>query len=324
MRRSAVANRGAVASLGMRRSFLVVLMVGCGEVKFVDSHPPDLFHSADEYRTSPVAEPIVWMPVLDLFVETGGSCPEARSWTLQMIRAAMAVDGAPRVELAAQDVSPACNQPPRRAIDAVAAAAAFRSAARSFPGGHVRGIIVYANNIDLPVPATLSDSLTALRLAELPLLFWAAARKQAADQLRADQAVAWTYAGDGAIQTALASVASTDLPLQSDAETQSGPRPLLPAAQIARARQIKACSVPTPVTLQGATPDGTAVAIDQGQPPRYSVQFRPRIALPRSQFTPAQQSVVVQVEVCAANCDRFLFYKPGDPPRRWNETRGCL
>jgi hypothetical protein len=78
------------------------------------------------------------------------------------------------------------------------------------------------------------------------------------------------------------------------------------------------------VTLQGATPDGTAVAIDQGRPPRYSVQFKPRIALPRSQFTPAQQSVVVQVEVCSANCDRFIFYKPDDPPHRWNETRGCL
>jgi len=315
----------------MRCSLLVIhmigcveLMVGCGEVKFVDSHPPDLFHSSNEYRTSPAAEPIVWMAVLDLFVETGASCQEAKNWTLQTIRAAMAVDGAPRLELAAQDVSPLCNQPPRRAIDPVAAAAAFRSAAGSFPGGHVRGIVVYANNIDLPVPATLSDSLSTLRVADQPPLFWAAARKQATDQLKPDQAVEWTYTGDGAIQKALASVSSADLPLQSDAQTQSPSLPLLPAAQLSRARQIKACSVPAEVTLQGAPTDGTAVAIDQGQPPRYSVQFKPRIALPRSQFAPAQQSVVVQVEVCSANCDRFLYYKPDDPPRRWNETRGCL
>jgi hypothetical protein len=293
-------------------------------VKFVDSHPPDLFHSANEYRTSPAAEPIVWMPVLDLFVETGANCQEAKSWTLETIRAAMAVEGAPRLELAAQDVSPSCNQPPRRAVDAVAAVAAFRSAERSFPAGHVRGIVVYANNIDLPVPATLSDSLTAMRIAELPRLFWAAARKQATDQLKPDQSVGWTYTGDGAIQKALASVASADLPLQSDAQTQSGWQPLLPAAQLSRARQIKACSVPAPAVLQGATSDGTAVAIDQGQPPTYSVQFKPRIASPRSQFTPAQQSVVLQVEVCSANCDRFLYYRPDDPPSRWNQTRGCL
>src|SRR5207253_565442 len=47
-----VAEWSPVASPGMRTYILALLLTGCGQVRFVDAYPPQLFHSAIQYATT--------------------------------------------------------------------------------------------------------------------------------------------------------------------------------------------------------------------------------------------------------------------------------
>jgi len=53
----------------MRAVLLALLLLGCGEVHFVDPNPPRLFWTAASYTSAAVDEPIVWIAILDLFFE---------------------------------------------------------------------------------------------------------------------------------------------------------------------------------------------------------------------------------------------------------------
>jgi hypothetical protein len=304
-----------------------VLLFGCGQVHFVETRPPRLFHAQAEWRTGAAPEPVVWMPVLDLFIERPQDCAAAKAWTVDAVRAAVSANEMFKIELPAQDLSPQCTQPAGRALDVSAAQAALQKAREANPQLQLRPILVYANNVDLAVAESLRISLLGFKAAEaaqarpLPLV-WSLSRESVASQLGADNGVKWSYAGDSALAERIGALAAAELPLQTDTDFRAGPLPLLTGEELARAQLFKVCGVPRGVTLAGLADDGSAVAVDLAHPPLFSVDVPQRVGLPRSQFQP--QVVKVPVEGCEGNCERYFDYHPGDEPRPWNATLGCL
>lgn len=297
---------------------LTLLLAGCGSVHFTDPRPPQLFRSTAEYTASAAAEPVVWMPVLDLFAEKTESCDTARAWTRGAIRAAFLAVQAPRLELQGADLSPTCAQAPDRTLDAAALQQQVAAAVAAFPGAHVRVVVVYANDIALPVPPAVHDALATLRAAGF---LWVVGRDPVAPQLAPDQAVGWTFTYDPALPGALAALVAQQLPLQSDAAVDSGFRVLLGSGDLPRAREIKVCAASDGVSLVRAEPGGSATAVDTAQPPLFRVIFPQRVAVPKPQFS--VQHAAVELEGCSAECDRYFTGFPGDL-RRWDSTRGCL
>jgi hypothetical protein len=296
---------------------LALFCAGCGAVHFTEPDPPALFRSKADYSSAAVAEPVVWLPVLDLFAESPEACDGARAWTLQSIRDAMTAAPAPHLELAGADLSPSCAQDPARALDAAGLQGEIENAVAAFPAGHVRVVIVYANNVELAVPDSVATPLVTLRQSGF---LWTVARAPVSSQIAADQVIDWTFAADPALAQSLATAASHELPLQSDSIDLS-PQPIFAGGDLSRARSVKLCAADGLVTVANMAQDGSATEVNPGQPPVFEVEFAPRYALPRSQFQPQHASV--EVEGCSDHCDRYVTFQPGDL-RRWDTTRGCL
>jgi hypothetical protein len=302
----------------MRAIALAALLAACGSVHFTDPNAPQLFRSKAQYTTGATAEPVVWLPVIDVFAESSADCDGARAWTLQTIRRAMlAADPAGR-ELAGADLSPTCVQAPDRSLDLTALRQQIQSAVVALPSAHVRVAVVYANNIVLPLPGRIVDVLQTLRSSGF---LWTLARPAVLSELTPDQNVEWTYTYDPALQQQFAAAVAKDFPLQSDTGVDSGLLPILGSADLPKAREAKVCSATDGVSLFQLTRDGASHSISASQPPLFRKQFDQRYGVPRSQF--AVQTAEVEVEGCSANCGRFFSGSPGDL-RRWNTTPGCF
>src|SRR3954468_10195112 len=122
----------------MRRSLLAFLVIGCGEVHFVEPYPPQLFRSKVQFTAMSIAEPVAWMTILDLFIEDADACASARQTTLAAVRVAVASLGGNQLELAAQDLAPDCRVRGRQPLDIAAVQGELAAAQAAFPGANVR------------------------------------------------------------------------------------------------------------------------------------------------------------------------------------------
>src|SRR5437868_12100801 len=122
----------------MRASLLAAVLCGCGSVHFTDPDAPVLFHSTSEYKAGGIAEPLVWMPILDVFAASPDACAVAHDWMLRGIRNAMLAADPKARELPGTDLSPDCAQSPGRNIDVAALQQQVDSAVAAYPGAHVR------------------------------------------------------------------------------------------------------------------------------------------------------------------------------------------
>jgi hypothetical protein len=209
----------------MRRTLLALLIAGCGEVHFVEPDPPRLFRTKARFTSSAVEEPLVWVAVLNLFIENAADCAWAKQETLSALRAAFAGAGGAQLELAAQDLSPDCRQR-SQSLNVDGIDAAFAAAQQAFPTAHLRPLIVYVDDIDLPLARTLvvqMGFLRRLRNGSIGSLLWAVSLEVVSNQLVPNRALAWRYAGDPSLRDRLAALVAADLPLQSTATLTSGP-----------------------------------------------------------------------------------------------------
>jgi hypothetical protein len=305
----------------MRWWLASALALSCGEVHFVDPHAPVLFRATARFEAATVDEPLVWLAVLDLIVEDSGDCAGVRDWTLSAIRAAFARASVPQIEIPARDLAPTCRRRGETALDVDAIVAAIQEAEASFPQGHVRAIVVYADDIQFPMPLQVGSALSKLRasLARPPYL-WALSFDTTLAPAGAERIVPWTFSGDPAMQAGLAKVVDADLPLRT--ATQPGPLPLLPEDRLATTLAMKLCANPKGWTVVAGPPPGDTRDIDPNEPPQMVLEVPDATALPKSGYSPP--TTTVDVEGCEANCDRYYVGEPGDPPQRWNTTFGCL
>jgi len=306
----------------MRWCLVAVVALGCGEVHFLDPNPPRLFRANARFTSAARDEPVVWLAIVDLFLEDAAACPWARSTTISTIRAAIAAAGGSQLELPAQDLAPDCRARGSQPLDATAIRDALAVAQSAFSGAHVRPVIVYADNVDLQPPVAVLNAVSSLRtLSSPPAILWTIARPRTSDQLGPDRAIEWTYAGDPALGSRLAATVEAFLPLRTTASASSGPVPLLDAAQLETTREFKVCAVPNVTAAQDPPPVGLTQIVDRANPPTITFEIPQSFAMPKSLFS--DTTLVIPVEGCLANCERYFIEKAGDAPQRWDEMRRC-
>jgi hypothetical protein len=306
----------------MRAVLLALLLLGCGEVHFVDPNPPRLFRTAASYTSAAVDEPVVWIAILDLFFEDASGCDWAREATLLAVRQGFAAAGTRQLELAAQDLSPDCRERGQLPLDVQSVRAQFDSAQAAFPGAHVRPVIVYLDDVDLLTSAETLAALHALRSRpDAPALVWTISHASVSAQLGADRAIAWSYAGDGDLVNRVGTAVKTDLPLQTTAALSSGPVPLLTASQLETTREFKLCKNPD-ASASNYPLVGPAHVLDRAHPPTIMFAVPQLVAVPKSQFQ--NSTFDITVEGCMANCDRYYIGEAGADPVRWDEANRCL
>jgi hypothetical protein len=300
---------------------LAASLQGC-EVRFVDPDPPQLAQRSLSLAPEIAREPVVYGVVLDLFLPDAASCAQARSFFLQALADAMAPLGEVHA-LPPHDVSPGCAPDPGRRLDVTALEAQVRAVESSLPGRAVRPVLVYASNLDLAMPyglladfASLGDRATAR--GALPPLLWAATALDA-DPIFSRR-VDWGHALDDGLRGRLASLSAAELPLRSQAAIASAP--LLLPGDADRPLLYKVCSKDAGIGVVDAPDDGTPFAPDAQHAPYAVGHVQPLVALPASQFAPAQLHLLL--ESCAAHCDRYSGLVPGEDAVPWTSTRRCL
>ena len=286
----------------------------------MEPNPPRLFHNRAEFTSAAVSEPLVWVAILDLFIQDTTGCAQARAGTLAAIRAAISHVAVPQIELPAQDLSPDCRQRGERALDVPALQAALASARNAFRGAHVRPLIIYVDDVEAQLPPDAFNTISAMRAIDGNHL-WTVSFDGVFTQLGAERQIAWTYAGDPALAARLDEAVKADLPLQSTATATSGPVPLLGAAQLDGTREFRLCGPPRSA-VDGSYPEPlVAHALDRGNPPTVNFAIPQAFAMPKTQF--GSSTFTALVEGCTANCDRFFIREPGDDPSRWDQMTRC-
>jgi hypothetical protein len=302
-------------------------LCACSGTLFVDATPPRLRRVVAEYKTRAQAEPVLFVQLLELYVEDPGTCGVAKSWFLDSTRRALLGISVEQLELAPRDLAPQCTQREGVALDVDRLVAEVRTFALAHPQAHVRPVILYANNLELPLSAARSASLGTLaaRLTAqqgTPPLVWLVASKTVTKQLVWDHAQDWTWAGDPVVSAAMRSFAVLALPLQTEAGTVSDPQPLLSSADLEGAQEFKLCAAITEAATSGLPePGGIAARVDRAAPPRWQVVLPQQLAAPKSAFS--THTVTARLEVCDGNCDRFYNIDPDQLQRGWDVTRGC-
>ncbi len=304
-----------------------VALCACGGTLFVDPNPPRLRRAVAQYTTRASAEPLIYVPLIDLYIEDPNTCVFAKSWFLDAAQKAMQAATPNLLGLATQDLAPDCTQREGVALDVDGIVRDLRLLAANNPQAHLRLVILYANNLALPLPAARSQSLSTLSakltaLQGMPPLLWLVGSKVLARQLASDTALDWTYAGDPAMVTALHSATQLSLPLQTEVGTVSQQQPLLSGADLVRAQEIKLCGLDPEATVTGLPAPGLSARLDRAAPPAWQITLPPQLAASKALFSP--HTVVAKVELCDGNCDRYYRVDPDQLQRGWDTINGCL
>jgi hypothetical protein len=307
----------------MRRSLLAFLVIGCGEVHFVEPYPPQLFRSKVQFTAMSIAEPVAWMTILDLFIEDADACASARQTTLAAVRVAVASLGGNQLELAAQDLAPDCRVRGRQPLDIAAVQGELAAAQAAFPGANVRPVIFYIDNFDLTLPPPIAAEVASARTLQpgQPAILWPISLPSVATQLNAERTTDWTYAGDPDLSTRLTTSLLTYLPLQTTASVTSGPVPLLDAAELETTREFKVCALPKDTNIEDPPAIGATAIVDRAHPPTITFDLPQNVAVPKFLFP--TEPMTVLVEGCTGNCDRYFIREPGDAPRPWDLMTAC-
>ena len=309
-----------------KAAVLCAALCACGGTLFIEPNPPRLRRVAARYTTSSMPEPLVFLPLFDLYVEDPAGCAPAKSWFADAAHRAVLGLAPDASELAARDLAPRCTQREGVELDVSAVLAEVRAVALARPQAHLRPVILYANGLDLPLSASRSRSLVTLLAsltAELgrPPLLWLVASKAVSAQLVPDQAQDWTYAGDPAMAAAMRSFAELTLPLQTEVGTVSQPLPLLGSADLESVQQFKLCSSDSSASLPGLPGPGVAARLARAAPPLWSVVLPAQVAARKSSFS--THTVRVGLEVCDLHCDRYTAIDPDQLQHSWDTVTGC-
>ncbi len=304
-----------------------VALCACGGTLFVDPNPPQLRRVVAQYSTHGAAEPLIYLSLLDLYVEDPNTCGFAKNWFSDVTQKAMQETSSNQLALATQDLAPQCTQREGVILDTESILRDVQLLMANNPLSHLRLVIVYANNLNLSLPPERSESLRTLsaRLTALqgwPPLLWLVSSKVIAKEVFADATSDWTYAGDPAMVTAFRASLKLALPLQSEVGTVSQLQPLLSSSDLGRAQQFKLCSSDPEATLPGVPVLGMAATLNRSTPPAWQITLPPQIAVTKVGFT--LHTVKAQVELCDGNCDRYLKIDPDQLQQSWNVFRGCM
>jgi hypothetical protein len=291
---------------------------GC-EGRFVDPYPAELERLQRSHVVQVQPAPVVYGLVFDLYLADATECTRVQQLLRTRMRSAM---GTAARELAAQDLSPGCSATPgSRRFDTAAYAAAFEAAQQQLGRGRVRPVLLYFNNLALPMPESLRFDLQTLRSGGSAPLIWALTLQSTTrTDLPFDVSHTWTHSADPALSAPLEASARQLLPLD---QLMPGPEgfPVFTPAEQAGIRAFKACSGNGQVFGLNFTFGPQSTTVSAANPPRVTVTLATTRPEARGSVQPL--TVRYEVEVCRAHCERS--YEPPDGlPVIWSTTSGCL
>ncbi|HET9451924.1 MAG TPA: hypothetical protein VFO83_13630, partial [Aggregicoccus sp.] len=143
--------RSALCALAL----LAASGLGC-EGRFVDPYPAELERLPRSHVIPVQPAPVVYGLIFDLYLADAAECERVHQKLSAAMRAAMLPPGREGMELTAQDLSPGCSVPPgSRRFDTAAYNAAYAAAQQRFGENRVRPLLIYFNNLALPMSESL-------------------------------------------------------------------------------------------------------------------------------------------------------------------------
>lgn len=313
-----------------RRGLLLALALlatlggsGC-DVGFVDPNPPELVALTRTQRLTLQDEPVVYMVVLDLHLPDGAECTRVRDRLLTTVQQSFSPPGRSAFALTTQDVSPGCQQESGRRLDVERYAAELAMAESYFADRAVRPILVYFNNVDLPMDMSLLSDLAGLRDEAIARgapepLYWGMGFPSTLSALTFDETFAWTFSADPGLTDGLVTAAEKQLPLVTNVAFGAA-LPLLEPHELQWAIAFKGCRVTERVVGVNAALTGEAVVVDPSAPPTYRIEGLTFVPLQRSRAK--EEEVTFKLEVCRANCDRLYALPEG--LQSWSKLPFCF
>lgn len=277
--------------------------------------------------TPPVEKsPIIYQLVLDLEIPVADNCQPSIDTIERLVSQTMNLAGVPVVQLPTVNLavdpnatggSSSCAQPQMRAVDAETIAEAAKQAVSTFPERHQQVHLLYFNNLNAPLPPSLTNSLQTLfddlstappNVDDLQTLSWLFNPGLAAATGPSWwMATPWQSASDPNLSETLISYAGSTLPYTSQIHDPTVPVPFFTPDQVAAyaGGMFKVCNTTTPfqiVDTRDKAPlgGGPTWPIRGTDPPAYLVYLPTPINAPASTFVPV--GVKVDLQVCTKYC----------------------
>lgn len=311
------------------RALITLSVIGLGtsgcETRFVDPTPPQLVRLQKFLDVTVTEQPLVFGVILDLHLPDSGECARARDRLLATVRSTMASAAPQLAELAMIDLSPGCQQPSDRRIDFAAYNSELTSAQNRFPRKPVRPLLLYFNNIDLPLGTGLLNDFERFRVEAflkgqpLPLIWGTAMPRTLQSGVAFDATFPWTFTTDPSLFDGIAETASRQLPLRVANATPPEGTPLFSTEEQGWVLEFKLCGTQPRITGVNFDLSGEAVVLQPSAPPRV------KLALPEGPVLRTEveaERITFTIEACRQDCGRLYPTRSGSVV--WNETYGCL
>lgn len=267
-----------------------------------------------------VDEPVVYAVLLDLHIPDPLECQSATRMVLEAARSFLP-PGREGIELQAQEIAPGCAQPVQRRIDLVSLQEGVQFSRERFGDVRVRPLFLYVNNVALPLSADLRADLQSLRslgTATRPAAVFGVGSAAVLEE-QFDASVAWTFSADSRLRTAIETTGNSMLPFRS--RRPAVEMPVLSPALLGRAQRLLWCNPGVSLIPTGFGASATA-PVDPLLPPTVR-SAEPEVWLEwSSQVQPI--SVPLEVEVCTANCLRYVHDPVSGTITRWSNLTVCL
>ena len=298
----------------------------------------------------PVVErsPIIYQIVLDLDIPVPDRCESAIQGIEALVQTylragSVPVRQLPTINLAMNDGPTGgpsrCAQVNGRTLPAADMADAVKQVVGTFLETYQQFHFLYFNNLNSPLPDTLTQSLRALfdalapspttNLQTLSWLFNPGAAAISNVDLGWWRMTNWVTANDDpSFEQALAEYSIGTLPYETQLHDSNAPVPLLSSEEVAlhAGQLIKICvaSPPVfPVSGQSLQPiPGPSWTISSADPPAYLVGLDTQIAAPSNQFV--EKTALVNYQICTRYCvDHPYLTDAGLGVQSWAASALC-
>jgi hypothetical protein len=299
------------------------LLPGC-ETYFVDPHAPDLSTLPREQVVKVRDAPVVYGLLFDLNLPNASECTRLKNQLTTAFRAALLPTGREGMELPARDLSPDCVQRGSREYPSFTYENDSREAVNRFGEERVRPVLLYFNNVELPLPLNLQRDLNQLQeLSRAPAQVWALATPDALSGVRVAQSAPWTYSTDPRLTAKLEETARAQLPFLELERPPSDGFLLFTPKELSSVREFKGCTSSRTLSGVNFTYGTHATPVDAGRPLRFQLDIPKQSPVPRTQkLQPVTFSF--SLEVCHERCERFYPALPDGELLAWNATPRCF
>ncbi len=298
---------------------------------------PDVIDGNHSHTVKTELTPFTYQIILDLSIPVADLCPAAINTIQETVTKTLGVYSELRplpVHDLSADIDPEtgmagtpCRQSPLRALDPAGMAKQVKDAAATWPEQHQRYFLLYFNNLRVPLPTPLVQSLSDFTSdlfnppppGDFQVWLWPFGSAEMAQSFGgwSGQPTLWTSATDPTFAQALKDYGSQELPLISEVDDPSVPIPLLEDEQDAQTYDgglIRLCTISVspeqnPVEMASHDANGNLIRLPMDtqypvhgdDPPAYFLDIPPVNLVSKRGFTPHQAKI--RYEICTRYCD---------------------